>query len=79
MGLDYDAAHLAADEEKLINSAVPYPYLVHFLRNCPLDARVDRVLLQPMGNIRTVYVRIKGGDIHYKLLADSVIQTKAPA
>lgn len=77
MGLDYDAAHLAADEEKLINSAVHYPYLAHFLRNCYPDERIDRILLEPSGNIRSVYVRILRNETFYKLLTDTEFQMKS--
>src|SRR5437016_7962145 len=44
IGLDYDAGHLAEDEEKLANSEVAYPYLVHFERERYPDPRVDRIL-----------------------------------
>jgi hypothetical protein len=76
MGLDYDAAHLAADEEKLVNSAVQYPYLVHFLRTCVADELVSRILFQPSGYIRTVYAGIRSGTISYKLLDDRAFQSK---
>jgi hypothetical protein len=70
MGLDYDAAHLAADEEKLVNSAVPHPYLVHLMRRCCSDERTDRILFQPTGNIRSVYVGATKNKRFYKLLGD---------
>ena len=75
MGLDYNAAHLAADEEKLINSAVRYPYLVHLMRGCCSDERSDRILVHPAGNIRTVYVGSSKNETFYKLLGDHEIQT----
>ena len=73
MGLDYDAAHLAADGEKLINSEVNYPYLVHFSRECLLEPQAERVLLQPAPHIKTIYVRTLHGELHYKFLADNNI------
>ena len=46
IGLDYGAAHLAEDEEKLLNSDVQYPYLVHIERERYRDPRIDRILLK---------------------------------
>jgi hypothetical protein len=75
LGLDYDAAHLAADEEKLVNSAVPYPYLVHLMRRSSSDELADRILFQPTGNIRSVYVSAATNERFYKLLSDKAVQT----
>jgi hypothetical protein len=76
MGLDYDAAHLAADEEKLVNSAVPYPYLVHLMRRSCSDDLTDRILFQPTGNIRSVYVGSGKNETFYKLLGDKAVQSR---
>lgn len=76
IGLDYGAAHLAEDEEKLLNSEVQYPYLVHIERERYRDPRIDRILLKPSGRIRTIYVHLLRGETFYKMILDTDFRSK---
>ena len=69
-------ALVAPDEEKLANSEVAYPYLVHFERERYPDSRVDRILFQPSRNIRTIFVRLLRGEACYKMISDTGFQSK---
>ncbi len=76
IGLDYGASHLAEDEEKLLNSDVQYPYLVHIERERYRDPKIDRILLKPSGRIRTIYVHLLRGETFYKMILDTDFQSK---
>jgi hypothetical protein len=75
VGLDYDLAHLAGDEEKLLNSCVPYGYLIHLEREKGGNAGVEKIINQPKGDgsIRTAYGRVAGPSKFRKLIADDRI------
>ena len=59
MGLDYGAAHLAEDAEKLINSEVPHGYLVHFTRKTT-DEQTEKTIRDPggFGRIHTAFASV---------------------
>jgi hypothetical protein len=75
MGVDCKVTHLADDIDKLLNSEIPYAYLVHFLRESYSDAQCESLVLQPGGNIKITYVRILHGQAFFKLLGDSEIKS----
>jgi hypothetical protein len=75
MGVDCDVTHLADDIDKLLNSEIPYAYLVHFLRESYPDAQCESLILQPGGNIKITYVRLLHGEVFFKLLGDDEIKS----
>jgi hypothetical protein len=75
MGVDCDVTHLADDIDKLLNSEIPYAYLVHFLRESYPDAQCESLILQPGGNIKITYVRLLHGEVFFKLLGDNEIKS----
>jgi hypothetical protein len=77
MGVDGSVTHLADDIEKLLNSEIPYAYLVHFLRESYLHPQCESLVLQPGGNVKITYVRLLRGEVFFKLLADDEIKSRA--
>jgi hypothetical protein len=69
MGLDYRAAHLAADRDKLIHSQVPHAYRVHLTRVGP-DERATAIILAPGGNghVKTAFACVGHNGVLYKLV-----------
>jgi hypothetical protein len=54
MGLDYGAAHLGHDAEKLIQSQVQHGYLVHFTRRAP-SGKERELVLNPGGTTKVAF------------------------
>jgi hypothetical protein len=80
VGLDYDYAHLAADRDKLLNSQVPFGYLIHLSREWPPDPRAEQLVQAPSGAVRAAYGLIVGGSRFRKLVNEAaVIEVPAPA
>jgi hypothetical protein len=80
VGLDYDYAHLAADRDKVLNSRVPFGYLVHLSREWPPDPRAEQLVQAPSGDVRAAYGLIVGGRRFCKLVNQpAVIEVPAPA
>jgi len=75
MGLDYDGTHLAQDADKLINSKPKYGYLVHLVRDVPLDPATRQIILgiEAKTGIRTAYGGIAGSHKTHKLVAENNI------
>lgn len=74
MGLDYGAAHLADDADKLIHSAVPHGYLVHFTRK-PRDEEAENRILDPGGgdHVRAAFASVSGGPRHKLVRGVSIV------
>jgi hypothetical protein len=75
MGVDCKVTHLADDIDKLLNSEIPYAYLVHFLRESYPDAQCESLVLRPGGDMKVTYVRILRGEVFFKLLDDGEIRS----
>lgn len=76
VGLDYGEPHLRQDKEKLVNSKVAVPYLLHLSR-LPLKDRdmktVETELASCVAPIRTAYAHVdtRSGKTRIKHLADT--------
>ena len=79
MGLDYDAAHLAGDAAKLMNSRPTHGYLIHLVREVAKDPSTEQILLhlEEKTGIRTAYGRVAGEQKAYKLVSDKGITETA--
>jgi hypothetical protein len=75
MGLDYDGTHLANDAKKLINSKPKHGYLVHLLRDIPLDPSTEQIILgiEAKTGIRTAYANVTGNHRTFKLVTEDGI------
>ncbi|OHV69591.1 hypothetical protein [Pseudofrankia sp. BMG5.36] len=80
-GLGYGLAHLTDDITGLVDSHVPYGYIVHFSRLTAAKdtATIERTLTTTPPNVRTAYARIlPDGKIALKHLADDHVATSVP-
>lgn len=78
VGLDYGYKHLSDDAEKLTNSKVRAPYLVHLSRVGIVDANATEALLcAPPSPVRAAYAHLSGGKANVKHLHESVVTVTA--
>lgn len=70
MWLDYDAAHLARDARKLLDSQLFQGYLVHLSRGIPSDPNVEQILtsVEKRSGILTAYMSWNTTRTVYKLV-----------
>ena len=76
IGLDYGAAHLADDQDKLLHSKVRHGYLLHLTRVGRDNARVNQIIQDPGGDgtIKTAFARIAGSQKFVKSVGDANIR-----
>jgi hypothetical protein len=80
MGLDYDAAHLAKDAQKLLDSRIFRGYVVHLSRGILRDRNVEQIIanLEKQTGIRTAYASIHATGAAYKLIRSVQIEEFLP-
>ena len=75
MGLNYGSDHLAGDVKKMINSNISHGYLIHLVRDKPLDVdgEVKRIInnLRSTPQIQVALAHVHGNERHIKLLSDT--------
>jgi hypothetical protein len=76
IGLDYGAAHLADDQDKLLHSKVRHGYLLHLTRVGKDNARVNQIIQDPggEGTIKTAFARVTGSQKFVKFVGDTSIR-----
>jgi hypothetical protein len=68
VGLDYGAAHLANDCEKLLHSRVLHGYVVHLTREAADRQAEDMVInLGGRGSLKTAFASVRAEVRRYKL------------